>query len=246
MSTFHEISPYLQGTSYQEYQQQQQQIHDDTVRRHILNALNAQYLDFTASLIHSVGFVSHFSQTICPIFRHIPIEDYDLPSGWVSGQNGVRSYFDILNMYWKQGISARQSTITIDTVHRTCQLVMDIDWTWLRRPQAPGWSEVVDCVQMYDPDYKIVKAEYITLSGRDTCWAFMGRMTTSEDMVRDGHLICYSLAHIKNVCSAGRTAQFLNESNVRTWTHTFLAELSALYTIQVISHLKTYNVWTFP
>ena len=195
-----------------------------------MNALNAQYLSLTTSPVHSTGFVSHVvSQTTCPIFRHIPIEDCDLPSGWVSGQNGVRSYFDILNMYWKRRISVRQSTIAIDTDQRSCQFVMDVDWAWLRRPQAPGWSEVVDCVQMYDPDYKIVKAEYITLSGRDTYWAFVGRSTASKGMVRDEHLVIDmpQFCSFKNDCSAGRTTQFRNESNVRTWTRTFSGDVTS-------------------
>ena len=228
MSTFHEVSPHLQGTAYQEYQQQQQQIHDDTVRQHIMNALNAQYLNLTTSPVRCAGFVSHAVST-CSIFRHIPIEDYDLSSGWISGQNGVRSYFDILNIYWKRRMSVRQSTIAIDTVHRTCQFVLDIDWAWVRRPQSPGWSEVVECVQTYDPDYKIVKAEYITLSGRDTCWTVMGRRTTSNGLVRDEHLIIDmpQFCSYKNVCSAGRTIQFRNESNVRTWTHTFLGDVKS-------------------
>jgi len=156
----------------------------DAVRQQILNAVSAQYLEATALPItqQSSEFTRHYSQTTCPIFRHIPKEDLDTPSGWVYGLTAVRSYFDLINLYWRQWIRVRQSTISVDPVKRSCRFVLDIDWTWCKAGIS-GWSEIVECNQMYDLDYKVVKAEYITLSGRETCWSVMNKTIHSERKV---------------------------------------------------------------
>jgi len=183
------ISQHVRGngqpTAYISSDQQQDNFHE--VRERIMNAVNALYFGVAASTdADSTELAYHFSRTISPIFRHVCLEDAGTPLGWVHGLTGVRSYFDLLNLHWTRHIRVRQSTIKIDPVNRTCQFVVDIEWTW-HKPGIPGWSEVLQCNHTYDWDYKLTIGEYITLSGRDTCWLFMARAIGSERMVRVIH-----------------------------------------------------------
>jgi len=162
----------------------QQQENLDTIRQHILNAAKSQYSELTKLPVDTSEYIRHFSHTTSPTFRHIPIEDWEIPSGWVSGHNAIRSYFELLSLYWRRWIRIRQPSIWIDPVKRTCRFVLDIDWAWCK-PGLQGWSEIVECNQMYDLDYKVVKAEYITLSGRETCWSVMNKTIHSERKVCD-------------------------------------------------------------
>jgi len=163
------------------------------IREGILHAVNVQALDAMSPNLKSHDYTRHFAQTTVPIFRHIPIEEVETAAGWVSGLSAVRSYFDLLGMHWKRCIYVRQDTVVIDPVTRTCRFVLDIEWMW-RKPGLPGWVEVVECTQVYDSDYKIVEAEYLTLSGKDTCWPVMKwpvmriqKTITSGRMVRATH-----------------------------------------------------------
>jgi len=161
----------------------------DMVRDGIMNAVNAQFLEATTLNVTTFELTRHFSQTTAPMFRHIPKEDVDSPAGWVTGLTAVRSYFDLLGLYWKRGIRVRRPALVVDPVNRTCQYMLDIEWTWCKpKPGLEGWQEIVECNQMYDWEFKVVKAEYLTLSGRDTCWSVRSKSlinAASGGMVRD-------------------------------------------------------------
>ena len=182
------ISQHVRGNGQPAaYISPEQQENFDVVREGIMNAVNALYFGVAVSTdADSTELAYHFSRTISPIFRHVCLEDAGTPLGWVHGLTGVRSYFDLLNLHWTRHIRVRQSTIKIDPVNRTCQFVVDIEWTW-HRPGMPGWSEVLQCNHTYDWDYKLTIGEYITLSGRDTCWLFMARAIGAERRVRVIH-----------------------------------------------------------
>jgi len=186
------------------FSQEQQQQNLDTVQQHILNAVNALYVEATNTAVQALQITDYFSDTDCPVFRHVPEEDVNTPAGWVYGHDGVRSYFDLLALHWTRQFCVRQSSITVDPVSRTCQFVLDIHWSW-RRPGIPGWLEILECNQTYDFAYKIMRAEYITLSGRDTCWPFMERIVTSTRVVRGMSLATPNHANTSSIGSGSRT-----------------------------------------
>ena len=177
-----------QPTPLNEEQQQRQNL--DAIHQHIMNTLNAFYVDTLITTATTAELTYHyFSQTTIPIFRHIPKEDLGTLGGWLSGHSAIRSYFDLFTLYWTRRIRVRQPTVTIDPVNRTCRFILDVDWEWCK-PGLPGWSEVLECSHAYDWEYKVARGEYVTLSGRDTCWPFMKRFL-SEGKVRDMQLIIF-------------------------------------------------------
>jgi len=76
------VQPFILG------QEEQQRLED--IRQGIWNAVNTLYFEATTLSVASSSLPRHFSQTICPMVRHIPKEDIESPAGWVSGHTSVR------------------------------------------------------------------------------------------------------------------------------------------------------------
>jgi hypothetical protein len=152
-----------------EYQQTPEEIEQG-----IMRALVAQSADVFASASAQEMVARHFSVRVPPMIRHVPQEIAHLPSGWVTGANGIRSYYDLCRMYWRWSFYA-DSGVSVDPVLRKVSFVIHALWEWRDPSRGPPWNEVATCAQTYDCDFKVTIAEFVTISGENTNCFFIGR-----------------------------------------------------------------------
>jgi hypothetical protein len=146
-----------------EYQQSPEEIAEG-----IQKALMTQ-LAKLSSFVSSAQVVAEcFSAQITPMFRHVPLEYAQTPSGWVAGANGIRSYHDMCRIYWGWTSYVHPDGVSVDPAHRQASFAVDVHWEWRDSSRGPPWVERVNCKQTYDSDFKITIAEYVTLSGGNT------------------------------------------------------------------------------
>jgi len=103
-----------------------------------------------------------------PQFRHIPIGLAHLPSGWIVGLQGVQAYFDMTRLYWSRANYIRTDSIDVDPVNMTVSFVVEVHWAWRNLARGPPWVEVVQGKMCYDLDFRVMREEYLTISGDHT------------------------------------------------------------------------------
>lgn len=168
----------------------------EEIEEGIMGALRAQAADFS-SLVGSAQMVAnHFSARIPPMLRHIPLEHTQTPYGWVTGANGIRSYFDMCRIYWKWTVYVQADGVSVDPVERSVSFIVDTHWEWLDPSRGLPWIETASSKQTYDSDFKMTIAEYITLSGGNTNALMVGdlnRQLFDEPIAKSGRsMVCVS------------------------------------------------------
>jgi len=137
----------------------------ECTRQRLLSAVTKQGAD-TPTMSEHVA--DHFSTSTTVQFRHVPMALAHLSSGWVTGLQGVRSYFDMCSLYWRRKVYLRQNSMVIDAENMTVVLVIESHWEWRNPIRGSPWTEVIQGTLSFDFDFKVFKAEYITISGDDT------------------------------------------------------------------------------
>jgi hypothetical protein len=149
----------------------------EEITRGVLGALRAQATDLlSSSLFNSAHMVAtYFCALAPPVLRHVPRENAHMHTGWVTGANGIRSYYDVCRTYWTWTSYVHIEGVSVDPILRQASFLIDVYWEWRNPSRGPPWIERINCTQTYDSDFKITIADFVTLSGASTNLFMVGK-----------------------------------------------------------------------
>ena len=134
---------------------------------------------------------NYYSISTPPQFRHVPIELAHLPSGWIIGLQGIRSYYDISRLHWRRSIYIRPETLVVNPVEMTVTCVIEAHWEWRNPNKGLPWVEVAQGKLWYDHDFKVKAEEHLTISGKDTYFLSRGKLLRkSHEVSRQSCWLC--------------------------------------------------------
>ncbi|KAF8904933.1 hypothetical protein CPB85DRAFT_1316303 [Mucidula mucida] len=82
------------------------------------------------------------------------------------GRTAVRSYFDILDLYFEKS-SMRQDRVFVEDSSMRVIVTGSVDWIW--RASRSCWREELTCTVDFDRNLKIVTLVFLTTSDKSTC-----------------------------------------------------------------------------
>ncbi|KAF5311566.1 hypothetical protein D9611_009506 [Ephemerocybe angulata] len=111
--------------------------------------------------------LEYFSTTEALILQHSPAICPSIAAFRVTGQNAVRSYFDILSTHWHRENLQLRGAPLVDVHSRSASYDASITWIWRRSGRR--WTEEFNCAITFDDNLKVVSLIIRTDSAPETC-----------------------------------------------------------------------------